>query len=108
MARPPPDDPTAASTVALEQGVTCWRTAHPDATPAEIERGVDRHLRGYRAALITSAAADPTPDERPRRPDWGRGPRHSRRLGTTHGGELTLTDAVWRCPASGAGLSPPR
>ena len=103
MSHSPHTDPAVA--------LAHWRAAHPDATLAEIEAAVDAHLSAYRATLIVETAVTDAPADRPSCPDCGQvmqrvGPR-SRTLRTAHDGTLTFADVVWRCPACGAGLSPP-
>lgn len=99
---PAADDPTTA--------LARWRAAHPDATLAEIEHAVDAQLSATRAALITELATTGV-DPRPVCPDCGtplqRVGTGSRTLRTAHEGTLTFTAPRYRCPACGAGLSPP-
>lgn len=112
MTFPFPDDRPAIAHTEAVAALATWQAAHPDATLAEIEHAVDRHLSAYRAALITTAAAARAPDTRPVCPGCGTGlqrvGRRSRHLATAQGGDLVFHEPVWRCPACGAGLSPPR
>jgi len=97
-----PPDPTSA--------LASWRTAHPHATLAEIEHAVDQQLSAYRATLITDLATATVPD-RPPCPSCGavlhQVGRRSRTVRTAQEGTLTFTEATYRCPACGAGFSPP-
>jgi predicted RNA-binding Zn-ribbon protein involved in translation (DUF1610 family) len=94
-----------------------WRTAHPRATLAEIEREVDARLATARAKLLEAAAvAGPDGD-----PATGATPpvcptcgaalvvegKRTRRLRTTHEQEVVLTRHYTRCPACGTGVFPP-
>ena len=96
----------------VEAGLAVWMQAHPEATLLEIEHAVDRHLSGYRAALIGEAAQQEEATAPPACPRCGvvmrRDGRHAMTQTTAHAGEVTLTGQTWRCPACGAGLSPPR
>jgi ribosomal protein S27AE len=94
-----------------------WRTAHPRATLAEIEREVDARLATARAKLLEAAAVahpggDPALTDHPTCPSCGavlvaEGERR-RRLRTTHEQEIALTRRYARCPACGTGGFPPR
>jgi hypothetical protein len=94
-----------------------WRTAHPRATLAEIEREVDARLATARAKLLEATAmAGPEGDparwaEPPRCPACGaalvvEGERR-RRLRTTQEQEVVLRRCYTRCPACGTGVFPP-
>lgn len=103
--RPALPDPTTA--------LAAWRATHPAATLAEIEHEVDRQLSAIRTALITDLAHTAPPDsDRPVCPDCGaslqRVGERGRTVRTVHEGTLTFTAPAYRCPACGAGLSPPR
>jgi hypothetical protein len=106
---PTPQDRTARVRTAL----AAWRRAHPGATLLEIEQEVDRRLAGLRTALVTemveAGAAGAT---RPACPGCGtameRAGSRPRRLTAPHNGALVLDGVRYRCPACGAGLSPPR
>ena len=99
-------------------GVAEWRAQHPTATFAEIEAAVDERLADLRArmrqdAAPASAAATLAPDRpRPPCPDCGAplvaAGHRPRRPTTNHERTIGLTRAYARCPACGAGLSPPR
>ena len=94
-----------------------WRREHPTATLDEIEAAVDEQLHGLRARVVAdaagaSAAASPPPSARPACPACG-GALHAagtevRRLTTSGDRPLELRRTRLRCPACGAGLSPPR
>jgi hypothetical protein len=93
-----------------------WRTAHPRATLAEIEREVDARLAAARAKLLAAAAlggpdGDPALTEGARCSACGAalaaGGERTRRLRTTHEQEIALTRRYARCPACGTGLFPP-
>lgn len=104
---PTPPLPAAADPTSA---LAAWRTAHPDATLAEIEHAVDDQLSTYRAALITDLATSGARG-RPVCPECGTplqrvGPR-SRTVRTAHEGTLTFTEPTYRCPACLVGLSPP-
>jgi len=108
-----PDDPSrrqlADTAIAAELRV--WRRAHPDATLTEIERALDARLDAARAGLLAEVAGDLT-DEEERCPGCGERPARrgtrTRTLRTRGDVPLALTRAYLRCPAGGAGLSPPR
>lgn len=96
----------------LEGPLRAWRTEHPDATLAEIERGVDGQLAAVRAAMIQQAATTVPEETEVRCPACGeRMHRNGKRTvtqTTRNEGTLRLTGADYRCPACGAGLFPPR
>ena len=107
------DDPVrrqlADTAIAAELRV--WRRAHPGATLTEIEQALDERLDAARAGLLAEIAGD-LPDDEERCPECGerlerRGTR-TRTLRTRGDVPLDLTRAYLRCPACGAGLSPPR
>lgn len=99
-------------------GFRTWREAHPTATLAEIERALDERWAASRARLREDAAAMSRAadlargGERPPCPHCGTPLAADgtavRRLTTTGDQVLTLRRARARCPACGAGLSPPR
>ena len=108
-----PDDPIhrqlAETALAAER--RRWRRAHPDATLTEIEAALDARLAPARAELLAEVAAD-IPEEEERCPECGerlvrRGDR-TRTLRTQGDAPLAVTRAYLRCPACGAGGSPPR
>src|SRR5829696_4069292 len=107
------DDPIrrqlAETVIAAE--VRAWRRAHPDATLTEIERALDARLDAARAGLLAEVAGD-LPDDAARCPGCGERPARrgtrTRTLRTRGDIPLALTRAYLRCPAGGAGLSPPR
>ena len=101
-------------------GMREWRTAHPQASFAEIEAAVDERLGRVRArmleeAALASAAADMTAmpaGERPQCDRCGedleaRG-RQPRRLQVQGAQAVTLVRSYASCPRCGAGLFPPR
>lgn len=110
MSRPQPDHAASPSRDEVMATMAQWRTEHPRATLAEIERAVDQHLSAYRAEVIRAVAADAS-DDRPVCPDCAttlvRVGTRSRRLRTAQGGEVAFTEPAWRCPACGVGLFPP-
>jgi hypothetical protein len=93
-----------------------WRTAHPRATLAEIEREVDARLATARARLLETVAVagpggDPTATDPPRCPACGavlvaEGER-TRRVRTTHEQEIVPRRRYARCPECGTGVFPP-
>lgn len=101
--------PDAAS--ALVTAMRAWRTAHPQATFAEIESEATRQVAGLRRDLIAAALDETEPAEAPVCPDCGRpmvrnGTR--RRTLTTSGAErVTVTGRRYRCSACGTELFPP-
>lgn len=111
MTHPQPDDVVSQARAAAETALAWWHADHPTATLAEIERAVDAHLSGYRAAVIQEIADD-APQERPVCPDCGaalvRTGNRTRRLRTAQDGEVRFTEAGWRCAACGAGFFPPQ
>jgi DNA-directed RNA polymerase subunit RPC12/RpoP len=107
------DDPIRSqlADTALAADLRRWRRAHPDATLTEIEQALDARLDAARAGLLAEVAGD-IPDEEERCPECGerlarRGTR-TRTLRTRGDVPLELTRAYLRCPACGAGVSPPR
>jgi len=96
---------------ALAADLRRWRRAHPDATLTEIERALDARLDAARAGLLAEVAGDLT-DDAARCPGCGERPARrgtrTRTLRTRGAVPLALTRAYLRCPAGGAGLSPPR
>lgn len=111
---PPSDSPAPRDrTTELRRDLAAWRRAHPGATLLEIEQQVDRRLAGVRTDLVTEVveAADAAV-VRPTCPACGvameRAGTRPRRLTAPHNEVLELTGTRYRCPACGAGLSPPR
>jgi YgiT-type zinc finger domain-containing protein len=101
-------------------GMQDWRSAHPQASFAEIEAAVDERLARMRARLLEEAAlASRAADvgalpetERPRCPACGqalaeRG-RHPRTLTVPGNESVRLERSYAVCPACGAGFFPPR
>jgi ribosomal protein S27AE len=97
--------------------IRSWRSAHPTATWAEIQRAVDTGLQRLRErALTETAQASAVADfggarERPACPGCGE-PLHAdgrkrRRLRIDQGGSVTLTRTHGWCPRCRAGLFPP-
>ena len=100
-------------------GMQDWRTAHPQASFAELEAAVDAHLAGVRARMLAEAAlasrsADVgalPPAERPPCPACGtalveRG-RHRRTLTVAGNQPVQLDRSYAVCPACGVGRFPP-
>jgi YgiT-type zinc finger domain-containing protein len=100
-------------------GMQDWRTAHPQASFAEIESAVDERLAGVRARMLEAAAlASRAADvgalaeaERPRCPECGqplveRG-RHTRTLTAAGDQAVHLERSYAVCPSCGTGLFPP-
>ena len=96
--------------------LAAWRTAHPQATFAELEAAVETQLDGLRAQFLTQAA--PVPPEataaavRPRCPTCAtpmqrRGERE-RQLTVAGGQTVTLRRPYYCCLACAGGLFPPR
>ena len=107
------DDPIRRqlAETALAADLRRWRRAHPDATLTEIEQALDARLAPARAELLAEVAGD-LPEDEERCPDCGerlvrRGER-TRTLRTQGDAPLDVTRAYLKCPACGAGLSPPR
>lgn len=88
-----------------------WRTAHPEATLAEIEAMVDRKLATVRSAMVVDLAVTelPAPPACPtcQRPMQRHGVR-TRHLVTRDEGHLDLPLPRYRCPVCGTELSPPQ
>jgi hypothetical protein len=117
--RPPaPVSETPAVLAAVTAALADWRTAHPQATFAEIEAAVEAQLAPLRAQLIAAALPpDPAPataDEaaRPTCPRCAVGlrdrGRHDRTVVVPGEASLTLRRTYWACPRCGEGLFPPR
>lgn len=106
--RPAPSDRAAD----LRSRLAAWRRAHPDATLLEIEQEVDRRLAGVRADLVAETVGVAEAAARPACPGCGaameRAGSRPRRLTGPHNEALILEGVRYRCPACGAGLSPPR
>jgi len=116
-----PAAPTSAAPAVLASvtaALADWRTAHPQATFAEIEVAVEAQLAPLRAQLIAEAlppepgagAADGA--ARPTCPRCAvslqaRG-RHDRTVVVPGEASLTLRRTYWTCPRCGEGLFPPR
>ena len=96
--------------VDLRSQLAAWRRAHPDATLLEIEQEVDRRLAGVRTDLVAETAGGAA--ARPACPGCGaameRAGSRPRHLTGPHNAALILEGVRYRCPACGAGLSPPR
>jgi predicted RNA-binding Zn-ribbon protein involved in translation (DUF1610 family) len=112
MRRVDPPAPPDRTTV-LRSDLAAWRRAHPRATLLEIEQQVDRQLAGLRTDLVTEVVgAAEAATERPACPGCGaameRAGSRSRRLTAPHNEVWVLAGTRYRCPACGAGLSPPR
>lgn len=101
-------------------GMKEWRLAHPKATFREIEQAVEERVNRLKAqmlqdAALASEARDWTQEPKERRPNCpvcrtplqARG-KHSRRLQTTGGQDITLSRTYGTCPTCGTGLFPPR
>ncbi len=101
-------------------GMKEWRLAHPKATMREIEQAVEERVNRLRARLLEDVALASESREwthepeqaRPRcpvcqTPLQGRG-KHTRRLQTTGGLDITLSRSYGTCPQCGTGLFPPR
>ena len=108
-------DPSVPSDRAAElrSALAAWRRAHPGATLLEIEQEVDRQLAGVRTELVTElAGVAEAAVVRPACPRCGaameRAGSRPRRVTGPHNETLVLAGARYRCPACGAGLSPPR
>jgi hypothetical protein len=97
---------------ALQQRMTAWRAAHPQATFAELEVEATRQVAALRAALIAVAIAASAPETVPPCPSCGAGMQRvgeRTRTVTTSGAEpVTVTGGRYRCSACGAELFPPR
>jgi NADH pyrophosphatase NudC (nudix superfamily) len=102
---------------AVVQAMRTWRTAHPQATLAEIERAVDEQVSQLRASLIEEMA-QASPLERAEAGQVGRtcpqcGERlqargkRTRRLQTQGGQQVSLTRQYQSCPACGYSFFPP-
>lgn len=115
MPRPLPRERWLADAAGRFATLDAWRQAHPKATWAEIEAEVEAQLGPLRAALLrdtalASEAADLS-GERPACPACGgrvqaAGARR-RRLRGEQDVPLRLERTYARCPACGAGFSPP-
>lgn len=97
----------------LRSALAAWQRTHPGATLLEIEQEVDRQLAGLRTEVVTEVvAAAEAAMIRPTCPRCGvameRAGRRSRRLTAPHHEVVEVTGTRYRCPACGAGLSPPR
>jgi ribosomal protein S27AE len=109
VARPAPSE----RAVDLRSELAAWRRAHPGATLLAIEQEVDRRLAGVRADLVTeTVGVAEAAAGRPACPRCGaameRAGTRPRRVTGPHNETLVLEGARYRCPACGAGLSPPR
>lgn len=109
VARPAPSDRAAD----LRSALAAWRRAHPGATLLEIEQEVDRRLAGVRTDLVTeTVGVAAAAAARPGCPGCGvameRAGTRPRRVTGPHNETLVREGARYRCPACGAGLSPPR
>ena len=111
---PPSDLPAPRDRATeLRRELAAWRRAHPGATLLEIEQEVDRRLAGVRTELVTETVGVATGvAARPACPGCGtameRAGTRPRRVIGPHKEVVELTGARYRCPACGAGLSPPR
>lgn len=89
-----------------------WFAAHPQATLYEMEVATERQLARVRAALVGELVASAgATTERPTCPACG-GPMQqagtqARTVALPHDEPLTVAGPRYRCPACGAGLSPP-
>ena len=114
------DQPQAAAEApvvfaSVSAALATWRTAHPQATFAEIEAAVEAQLAPLRARLIADALpSDPMPAAaagRPPCPRCGVAMRdrgqHDRTLLVPGEAPVTLTRTYWTCPGCGEGLFPP-
>jgi hypothetical protein len=119
----PPADPSPRWLALAEEvllGMRDWRAAHPRATWKQIEAELDARLARLRGQVLQDAAqASPAADfrgaaERPPCPGSGCGTplraagQHRRRLATAHEQVVEIERTYGRCPACGAGVSPPR
>lgn len=93
-----------------------WRTSHPKATMAEIERAVEEQISRLRISLIEALATDELKErtEKPAAiacPQCGermqRRGKHQRRLQSQGGKRVTLTREYHSCPACGYSFFPP-
>lgn len=123
---PTPDaNDTSAMMDAVQTELRAWRTAHPQATFADIEAAVEATLARLRAQLIAATLLPPdpqvvpphpvaAPDAPPARPTCptcavplqSRG-RQSRTLRVVGDQPVTLQRSYWTCPQCGDGLFPP-
>lgn len=106
------DRPDAGVASPRREVMRAWRTAHPTATFAEIEREATRQVASLRTELIAAALEDTVPDEAPTcaacdRPMARAGSR-TRMVITDHQERVTVTGQRYHCSACGAELSPPR
>jgi hypothetical protein len=107
-------EPTVLGDSELSDDLRAWRTAHPQATFAEIEAAVEEQLDRLRAALLAQAVAaapQPTAPLRPACPQCGtllqaRG-RRERRLTLAGNQQVRLERSYAWCPTCAVGLFPP-
>jgi hypothetical protein len=91
-----------------------WRTAHPAATFAEIERELDERMADVRARMLGELAALTElrqPSSTPC-PECGRAMQpagsHQRKLKTHRHRDVAIERDYARCPTCGVGFFPPR
>ena len=98
-----------ASPALLEQ-MRAWRTAHPDAPFAAIEREAMRQVARLEAELIATALAEEAA-ESPDCPRCGtamvRNGTHRRTITISHAERVRLSGIRYRCSACGAERFPP-
>jgi hypothetical protein len=103
----------AMSSQAMEE-LLRWRTAHPAATFAEIERELDERMADVRARMLGELAALTElghPSLTPC-PECGRALQaagsHQRKLKTQRHRDVAIERDYARCPKCGVGFFPPR
>jgi predicted RNA-binding Zn-ribbon protein involved in translation (DUF1610 family) len=105
------DHPIPMAPPALLARIRAWRTAHPQATFADIEREAMRQTAALEAELIVAALDPVAADEAPVCPDCGRSMArngtHTRTITTSHAERVVLTGSRFRCSVCGTELFPP-
>lgn len=108
---PRPDDDAIAAAPTVREGMQTWRAAHPQATFLQIEQEATRQVAALRAALIQEALDAGEPADTPVCAGCDRAMVHNgmqaRTIITSQREAVEVRGQRYRCPACGAGLSPP-
>jgi predicted RNA-binding Zn-ribbon protein involved in translation (DUF1610 family) len=109
-----PEPRSAAAVLEEAQAeLQAWCAAHPEATLYDMEVATERHLARVRAALVRElVTATDAGAVRPACPSCGEAMQRvgmqTRTVALPYDEPLTLQGPRFRCPACGAGVSPPR